>query len=486
MKNKKGLYIVLFVLCCTLVWAYYSFVWSDYLAVLPSHPKALATVNIEQLAKESGLEAADAEHFGLTPQDMERIGVNWSKDVFSFITAKEYVGLLAAVADEDKLTAFFESLNERDICGAVEKVRGVRWVVLHENWLIGYDDEALLLMGPAVGADINMLRQEMLRCFRQDSEESGCNSPLYDEVKTRRSSVSLITTLDALPAAYNEKFRLGLPEHATLGDITVVADFLFEPSKLTLNCEIGSRNEEINKYYEKLAVIDDKIHGRFISAADSTTLLWGSTHIEGQALLEELRKDSSIRTFLLGLNMSLDADLIIRSINGDAVFRLDSIDEQDKLSYTMMTEIDDKSFLDGVDYWTKSSPVHGGIRFSVLQDDDFRLDIQNRAIYIGVKDDCFYMSSHSEEAAVLLLDEPGVLSPWSKAICDSRYFVWVNMEQLARTPFVERRLSGPAYAYWAQRLATVGSFVLYSKDPQHIAFEMTTKDNENLIKAFLE
>ncbi len=486
MKNRKWLYIVLVVVCGIGIWlCCLNFAKNDYLNVLPGQSKALAVINVERLIKEADLDETTLKQTGLLSERYADIGIDWSKDIYSFVTTKEYVGALAAVDDKDKLKAFFEKSHEKGYCGNIEKHQGYQWVVLHDSWLIGFDDEAFLLMGPAVGSDLNMLRQDMLRFFYQDEDESGRKSLLYEGVKERRTSVSLASTLDVLPTTYSVKFKSGLPEHATLSDIRVVADFEFTPTMVTMNCEVGSDNKEIDRHYEGLAVINDDIEGTFISEVDSTTLLWASTHIEGKGLLDLLRKNPDVRTFLLGLNFGLDADQIIRSMKGDVAFRLDSITQSDKPVYTMLAELSDQSFLDGSDYWTQSVPVYGGISLKKLDKTDFRMDLQGKTFFFGVNNDCFYMTSSEASVGSMFKKSSSVLKPWEKDICSSRYFVWLNMRAF-KTAMEKWSGLHAGYADWTDKLDVFDSFVVHSKDARHIAFVLKTKDNKNLFKELLK
>lgn len=486
MKNRKWLYIVLVVVCGLGIWLFCRFfAKNDYLNVLPGQSKALAVINVERLIKEAELDEATLKQTGVLSDSYADMGIDWSKDIYSFVTAKEYVGALAAVDDKDKLKAFFKENHEKGYCGDIEEHQGYEWVVLHDSWLIGFDDEAFLLMGPAVGSDLNMLRQDMLRYFYQDEDESGRKSLLFEGIKERRTSVSLASTLDVLPTTYSAKFKSGLPEHATLNDIRVVADFEFTPTQVTMNCEVGSDNQEIDRYYEGLAVINDDIKGAFTSEADSTTLLWASTHVEGKGLLEMLRKNPDVRTFLLGLNFGLDADQIIRSIKGDVALRVDSITQSGKPVYTMVAELSDKSFLDGSDYWTQSVPVYGGISLKKLNKNDFRMDFQGKTFFFGVNNnDCFYMTSSEKPSGNLSGKSSSVLKPWEKEICSSRYFIWLNMRAL-KTAIEKWQNQQPGHADWTDKLDMFDSFVVHSKDARHIAFVLKTKDNKNLFKELL-
>lgn len=487
MKNKKWLYIVLVIVCGIGIWLVCRFfLANNYLNVLPGQPKALAAINVERLLKEVGLDDTELEKAGVSVDDFAEMGIDWSEDIYSFVTPKEYVGALAAVSDEDKLKAFLAKENEKGNCGNIEKHQGYQWVVLHDSWLIGFDDEALLLMGPAVGSDLNMLRQDMLRYFNQDGDESGKKSLLYNGLKDRHTSVALASTLDVLPTVYSTKFKSELPEHASLSDVRVVADFEFTPTQITMNCEVGSDNQDFNHYYEGLSVINDEISGAFTSEVDNSTLLWASTHVEGKGLLELLRKNPDIRTFLLGLNFGLDADQIIRSIKGDVAIKIDSVNPSGQPAYSMMAELSDKSFLDGSDDWAQSMPVYGGISLKKLDKETFRIDAQGQSYFFGVKKDNFYMTSSADAVNGLFnASSASVLKPWEKTIRSSRYFIWLNMQALKRMPALKEWFGGAGHAGVSDKLDLFDSFVIHSKDARHIAFVLKTKDNKNLFKELM-
>ena len=175
-------------------------------------------------------------------------GIDWSKKTYLFVSAKDYVGLLAPVSDAEKLAAWFDEAAADGKCNAPEMRNGRRWTVWGGSWMVGFDDRALLAIGPGLAAEMDVLRQEVTACLRQEKDESGMVSSLFADVDGEDSACRLAAQLDVLSALYGEDFMRGLPEHANLSDVNVVAGLNLLANGFTLDAEIRSENPEINAY----------------------------------------------------------------------------------------------------------------------------------------------------------------------------------------------------------------------------------------------
>ena len=80
-------------------------------------------------------------------------------------------------------------------------------------------------------------------------------SALFADVEQAGGGCVFAARLDALPDIYGNELAFGWPEHANLSDVNVVAGMRFLENGLTVDAEIRSKNSEINKYYEQLALL---------------------------------------------------------------------------------------------------------------------------------------------------------------------------------------------------------------------------------------
>lgn len=488
MKNIKWLYPVLALLVCGAgIWLFQNvFKANDYENRLPAQPKALAVINITKLADEAGLDEKKSGEWNVLSGQFESVGLDWSKPVYAFVTSRELVGMLSAVSDEDMLVESIKAHQEKGQCEFLGDYQGYQWALYEKSWLLGFDDEAALLMGPVIASDLNMMRAEMLRCFHQDKDESGCSSRLFAEISGRDASMTMSSTLDVLPNSFNETFKMGLPGHATLGDIRMVADFRFTPRDLIVNCEIGSDKQEVNAYYEKMTVINGKLSGVFSTDLRPNTLLWASANVEGKSLLRLLRKDPDIRTFLIGLNMGVDADRMISSISGDVAVRIDSISTGRRYAYSLSAELSDHSFLDEADYWIQSAAKQSDWTLNKWSENNFYAAMPGWQCYFGVRNDWLYLASSEITAKNMFKQHSDVLSFWQKDLKESRFFIWVNMSEVVNSPYVKSWMEMSGNEIWQEKLNVLETFAVRSTDPRHIAFKLTAKEGVNLMNELLK
>ena len=148
--------------------------------------------------------------------------------------------------------------GRKGLCKDVEERNGRHWTVWDNSWMVGFDDRALLVMGPGVPSAMDVLRQEITADLRQDKEKSGMASALFADVEQAGGGCVFAARLDALPDIYGNELAFGWPEHANLSDVNVVAGMCFLENGLTVDAEIRSKNSEINKYYEQLALLGGK------------------------------------------------------------------------------------------------------------------------------------------------------------------------------------------------------------------------------------
>lgn len=313
--KKKWIWGVAVVLALALSIGLYKFLTADdYRRTLPSRPLALAAVDWVRLSEENDMGMQDWKK--LLPEGLEpgQTGIDWSKKMYAFVSSKEYVGLLAAVRDEADLRCLLDEAAKKGRCTPVEDYRGYSWTVWDGSWMVGFGGGALLMMGPGLKADMDALRYDMLACFRQKEAESGMSSPLFAELDRKDASFRVVSRLDVLPNFRGVGFLEGLPEHANLGDVYLCAGLNLSSHGVAVEAEISSRNSDINKYYERLAFLGKPLDGEFAGRVPEDALAWACVNVDGGSLLEMLRQNPVARTFLIGLNLGVDADLMIRSI----------------------------------------------------------------------------------------------------------------------------------------------------------------------------
>ena len=485
--KRKWIWTLVAVVACTGIYVgIRAFTSESYLHVLPARPKALAAIDYLQLSKETGISGEEWER--MLPDGMKSgwEGIDWTKEIYFFLSSKEYFGLLASVGDKGDLRSFFDKAAAEGRCTPVEESRGCCWTVYDGAWMAGFNNRALLVMGPGLEADMDALRHEMQVYFRQREEESGMSSPLFGQLAQKEASFRMASQLDILPTFAGEEFLAGFPEHSNLSDVNLYAGFTFSSTGLVVDAEISSENPEVNRYYEQLAFLGQPLDGDFADDVPAEALAWACVNVDGDYLLEALRKHPVVRTFLLGLNMEVDADMIIRSIKGDVAVTVDALAPQYAFRYLLTAQLENKDFLKEAAYWERNAAAGAPFVLRPLGDDNFCLVADGKQAYFGVKGNTLYVTPDYRMAAQVDGKETGTLSEWKDEIEDSRFFLWLNLRQLERILGSADGETAALAEEGGKLLGLCDAVVLRSSGARSLTLELRSRGNRNLLKEVLK
>ena len=134
------------------------------------------------------------------------------------------------------------------------------------------------------------------------------------------------------------------------------------------------------------------IQGHLGETGPSCPLFWAGINISGEQLLQLMRKVPALRTMLISVNLFFDADMVIRSVNGDVSLAVTEGDDM-QTQWLLTAQLSDTSFLRNVPSWERTLSLSSIFRFQVLQESDFLLVMpDNSSFYFGVRDDMLYVT----------------------------------------------------------------------------------------------
>ena len=107
-----------------------------------------------------------------------------------------------------------------------------------------------------------------------------------------------------------------------LKDVQLLLGIDAEENRIEIDADLISAQPDVQAQLQKMGDVFRPINGALIERLRSNELLCVMCNMEGTTLLEMLRKNPKIRTGLLGLNMMVDADLMLSAIDGDVSFEL--------------------------------------------------------------------------------------------------------------------------------------------------------------------
>lgn len=490
MKRKAIIGVVLLLMAAVAAW--YVFLRREpqsYTYVLPADMKAVASADMTALMWNAGQYTGYLQQLVLGDLGDAETGLNFSKKIYAFVSPDDYIGVAMAVADAKQLRAFFGTMNEEGSCEAVDEQRGFGWTTIEGQWLAAFDDDRLLVMGPALGSALDELRNRMVDYLQQDKAESGVQTPMFAELGEQKGIVALVSRLDVLPSANSRWMRTRLPGKAELQDVRLAASIEVGGNRLTLHTTLLSDHPDMQKLTDEMDALFRPIRGDLVDSAPQQTLFWGGVNTSGEQVLELLRKNPSLRTALILLNMGIDVDMMIKSIDGDAAVAVEALDGNIAVPAIFMAQLARTDFLNNVDYWKRSLASRSDVLFRDFGDNRFYFSMGPQGAYFGVKDKCLYVTPDERLAATALVPQVGnAVAPYRGEMKGCRWYLTLNLAQLwQQVGDLQTMVDSDTMADWLQRVQSIlARLVIKASDVRHVDVELYTPEGTDFMKEWFK
>lgn len=329
----------------------------NYLRVLPRESVAIASIDVQQLSSSGNDAITSLLNNACGVNIKEAMGIDLLSKVYMFETNDGTLGLVARVDDADELTDLFTELAENGKCTRPEERRGNKFVTIGDSWLVGYSDDAMIVIGPITVMQRNATEQKMQRMFANKEGKGTQESKIFQRLDSLDSPVALVAQVSALPEQIVLPFTIGAPKEADASQIILSAAMRKEDGIMVVRGSTSSFNKNIAKKIKEneqvLMPITDDMFGR-LSPSDIGFLFMNAN---GEELLKVLQQNVAFQALLVGANTAVDMDNIIRSVKGDMVFSLSDI----RGDFDFMARLGKKDFLKDVGYWKSSCPAGSSI-----------------------------------------------------------------------------------------------------------------------------
>ncbi len=353
----------------------------SYLNVLPRDAKAVLRLDLSSLTQELGLSDGEVKQL-FEKWEIEDAGTDLTSPSYGFVSNNGFLGLVIPVNKASRLEDFFEKKGYES-----ESQRGYKWVTL-ESWLVCFDKSKCLLMGPASMGDMGHLRNQMAALMEQEQHEVKAKNHV-DEMP---GPVALYADLDVIPQVYSSYISNILPKEVNLNEVGLCSSLSVATRSLVMDNRLISESQHVKSYLLTLNDMARPIQGDLIHYRPESPFLFVTANIVGEKLLDLLRQNQTIRTYLLGLNMMVDADMMIRSIDGDVSLTMSEFSLHHPECLFSAT-LSNQDFLKNVDSWKTGLANSFGAGFRVLRDHDFYLQAGGEKGYFGVRDNKLYLTT---------------------------------------------------------------------------------------------
>ncbi len=329
---------------------------SDYMNAIPANSTAVISVDMQKLAEGNHDDKSGVFKSLLHVDDVSDCGLDVSEKLYLFESAEGNLGLCAKVMDDGKLEDWLNKLSKQNhVCQGVTEKKGFHFTILKESWLVGFSDKSLLVMGPVV-ADAQMeLQRQMIKYLKSDEEHGVKASPMFEYLDTISSPMAMVTQAQALPEKFVAPFVLGAPKDADASQVVIVAEMNVQHGMLKIQGKTFSLNPAVEKALKEAVQNYRPIKGRYVMSMPDDALAGIFMNVDGKNFLPMVRSNKGLQQLLLGINVAIDMDNIIKSVNGDLALVLPSFSDSN-LKLTMAAQLEHSRWLADIDYWKESCP----------------------------------------------------------------------------------------------------------------------------------
>lgn len=418
--------------------------------------------------------------FGVNEEDVQT-GIDLTKPVYAFVLQDQSFGVVATVDDEEKLEAFVKSTRETEI----ESQRGMKWAQLETRSMMVSDGKYVMVMN---GAAADQLRNRMAEFMKQDKEASIAGTNIVDELKDANASLALLVNGANVPAELQEQTKGMLPKNAiALKDMHAAITLHVKENKLSLGYKMLPQTDSAKEYFASMDKALPSIDGEYIAKGQSHPVLWACCGVDGQKLLEMMRKIPTLREYMVMLGMSFDLDMMIKAVDGDVAVGLIGENWATKPEVLLQAKMDNTDFLKNVKDW-QESVGSSQVSFNQLADGSYLANTRGADVYFGKGDKkTFYLASDKSLKGLVDADATTGLEPLKKEIKESHTYITIDLDQAME--MVKQASKGDVvtliFTSFTQYVAQMDRLTYRSTSSSESELTLSLKEGNNIVESLL-
>lgn len=374
---------------------------TDYLNVIPRDSQMVIAINASDKdgSGNDGGGAPEILRSLLQLQKPDDSGIDFASTVFFFEDAQGNLGVCARLDDAGKLEKTVSQANVK-----LQERRDCRFAPLASGWMIGFNDDAALIMGPFVPAQQPELVSRMANYLNSDEDDGIADTPLFDKLDSIDAPMAMVCEAKALPQQLVAPFTVGAPKDAEASDIIIAASLTTSNGRLLVNGETFSFKKRINDALAEAHKVYRPIKGTYVKSMSRTDVLGLFLNADGTQFHQLITQNRGIAAMLAGINAAIDIDNILKSVDGDMAI-VSSSAGTDNFRLKMSAKLSGAPWLKDVGYWKQSVPQGGHI--GDWGKDCYYYTDGAMSYYFGVTPDLQYMSGgNADEARQSILASP--------------------------------------------------------------------------------
>lgn len=463
---RKYLIIIALVLIAAAIGGYFLFFAKKDVCrnVVPEDAKAVMMIDAKQALKEMDFSVSDIfkalkHRSQQQEEDKDGWGIDMLAPMYGFVSADNYVCGVFALSDADD---FEDKLEEEEL--TVENQRGFRWASKGEI-LLCFDDKKALIMGPVIMGQADAMRGRMVEWMTQGSHKV----PVLTDLKDDNGVVNMRASLAALPPTITSQM-VGSIKDVSLNDIFLNASLSIKKHSFLLSTELESEDEKFTGYASEYDKLFRPIDGKKLPSCMEEPLLRAVFNVEGEKVLPKLRENFIFRTMLVGLNLCVDLDMMIKAIDGDVLVELggSTIFAPD---FVASAQLSNQDFLRNSKDWTTGASTFG-YSCQALGEKDFVLQNGRDNFFFGVHDDFLYLSSDNVRTRQFSAPQSEEnISQLRERAHGKRIYATVDFERM-----INSFSALGANTQLEKGTTSLGPVTVSVTDFRHIEYELTIKE----------
>ena len=167
---------------------------TDYLNAIPEESSALVSMDISNM---SGVNSKAILKTMLHASDISDCGLDLASKIYLFESPDGNLGLCAKVNDDGDLNNMFNKLAGQGVCQKTKERRGFHFTVLNDTWVVGFSDNAMLVLGPVAVSAQAELQNLMAKYLKQKEDDGIKGTPIYDKLDSIRSPMAIVIQAQA-------------------------------------------------------------------------------------------------------------------------------------------------------------------------------------------------------------------------------------------------------------------------------------------------
>ena len=259
----------------------------EYIDAIPQKSKLVASVDLTRY------QGMSADEFLKTLFNIDNgKGIDVTKKIYAFESPNGFYGLCLAVSDQSALKEMLATNGYK-----LSEFRGYNFSVLGSSWVIGFDGEALLVMGPVTPNEQRNVMIDMSNYLGQDSDKGLRGAAIKARLDSIQEPVAIVSAMKSLPELMRSSLMLCSPTTINMDKLYYSAGITLSDNYIQVDGSLYSTDDNDEKLLqncqaENLNPVSSK-YIQYIDEQDFVTILLNTkTHLtsltQGKAEFEKL------------------------------------------------------------------------------------------------------------------------------------------------------------------------------------------------------